>query len=246
MTIVKGTKQYPVKVVVHRPFRRWCAMAGLLLGAVGSSAYCYYLGHKIGLEGQVTALNNVVELTDQLKQREVEVAELEQRLANIDMGAEVDKQANEEVRQQVLTLKGSLAKLQEENTFYRGLMAPTKNKRGLTFGTHELTYAEADRVIRYKIIMQQLATNHQLLKGSLQYTVTGKSNGLDVAYRLDELSDQVDTSEIKLRFKYFQMIEGAMKLPDGFEPERIDLVAKTKGKNSVTVEKKFGWFVEEA
>ncbi len=245
MSVVKGTKLYPVRVVEHRPFARWITLF-VCLALVALAVYVSHLqGYALGMEQKEGALAEVEHLQTALSAAEKRVVDLEQQIANINLGAEVDRKANEDVRQEVLTLKADIAALEEENTFYRGLMAPTENKRGLTFGAVELSQSDTPRTYSYKVVMQQLATNHQLLKGSLQYKVLGRANGEEREFLLRELSSQVDTDSIRLRFKYFQNIEGELTLPIGFEPIAIELVAKSTGKNPVTVEKRFGWLVEE-
>lgn len=245
MTVVKGSKLYPVKVIHDRPYRRIGFILIAILAAIGFAAFSYFSGYTVGMAGQKKALSDVASLTVKLSEAQTQSVELEQRLANLKLGTEVDSQANEEVRKEVLVLKDEMAKLQEENSFYRGLMAPTKNKRGLNFGVVEIGQTEALRTFRYKVVMQQLATNHQLLTGTLDYRVIGKDDGVEVIYKLNELSSAVTNDTVRLRFKYFQTIEGEMTLPEGFEPEKIELVARSTGKDPVTVEKRFGWLVEE-
>jgi len=245
MSIVKGTKQHRVKVVRDRPFLRVFVLLVLLGVTVGAVAFSFRLGHSKGMQNENVSLAKISSLQDALSASDARVAEFEQKMANVDLGAEVDRKANEEIRQEVIALKESIAKLEEENSFYRGLMAPTKNKRGLAFGAIELSKTDRARTVSYKVVMQQLATNHQLLKGSLEYKVVGRQDGVDAMFNLRELSSQVKTDLIKLRFKYFQTIEGELKLPEGFEPVGIELVAKSTGKNPVTVEKRFDWLVEE-
>lgn len=246
MAIVKGTKQHPVRIVEHRPWQRFLVWLILIALTAGAIAFSYFYGHWNGMSQQKTALEKAARLEVELKESNQKSQELEQRIANIDLGAEVDRKANEEVRQEVITLKEQIAQLQEENSFYRGLMAPTKDKKGLTFGAIELNRAKKPRAYNYKVVVQQLASNHRLLKGALQYKVVGRSLGADVSYRLDQLSDQIKTDSIRLRFKYFQTIEGELQLPEDFDPKGIELVAQTSGKNSVKIEKRFGWLVEEA
>ncbi len=245
MTIVKGSKQYRVKVVEDRPQLRW----GILAACVGVAVLAVYLSHlrgySYGMAKQDEVLKELAELKAASSESEAKAAALEQQVANHSLGAEVDRKANEEIRQQVIALKEEISVLTEENSFYRGLMAPTKNKRGLAFGAIELSQSDRPRLYNYKIVMQQLATNHNLLNGTLRVVVVGRAEGLDVEYNLSQLSSQLNSELVKLRFKYFQTVEGALQLPEGFEPLRIELVARSTGKNSVTVEKRFGWLAEE-
>lgn len=245
MTIVRGTRQHRVKVIEHRPFLRWLMLFSGILIACLAVFGAYQKGFFDGVSGQQTTESKIAELQAALKESEASGVELAQQLENINVGAEVDRKASEEIRQEVIALKEQIAVLKEENGFYRGLMAPTKNKRGLAIGAVELSETEGARRYSYKVVMQQLATNHQLLNGSLTYTVVGRKDGVDVSYPLKDLSTQVKADNIKLRFKYFQNIEGELNLPEGFDPLAIELVAKTTGKDPVTLEKRFGWLVEE-
>lgn len=245
MAIVKGTKQHRVRVIEDRPLLRWAIILACIAVAALAVYLSYYRGHSVGMTEQARAEKEIESLNSQLGVSQERVVELEQKVANFNMGAEVDRKANEEIRQEVIALKAEISKLEEDNTFYRGLMAPTKNKRGLTFGAIELSQTDKPGVINYKVVMQQLAVNHNLLKGTLEFKIVGRQDGIDNIYTLRQLSKQVSKDKITLRFKYFQTIEGELKLPAGFEPLAIELVANSTGKNAVTVEKRFGWLVEE-
>ncbi|MFT5082959.1 MAG: hypothetical protein ACI9Y1_000996 [Lentisphaeria bacterium] len=245
MTVVKGSRQHRVKVISHRPLQRWCLILSMLALASLAVYAGLRFGHKEGMSEQQQALEDIARLRSELSTSSERNEELEQVVANINLGAEVDRKANEDVRQKMIQLNEKIAQLEEENGFYRGLMSPTKNKQGLDIGSVEISQTERTGVYNYKVVMQQLANNHQLLSGTLEYKVVGRTNGEPVSYFLNELSSQVDSVAIKLRFKYFQTIEGEMQIPLGFEPEGIDVVARSTGKNAVTVERRFGWLVEE-
>lgn len=245
MAAVKGSKQYSLRVVKYRPVRWWSLICLLLLAVVAAILVSFQLGFFKGLDEKEVALADVARMQTELDNRQNRIKELEQQLANIRVGAEVDRQSNEDVRQEVIALKEQLAQLEEDNSFYRNLMAPTQNKSGLTIGSVEIGDTDVARNYRYKVVMQQLATNHQLLNGTLKFTVFGKLNGFDASYELNELSSEVSEPIVRLRFKYFQNVEGRLVLPEGFEPERIELVARSTGGDAVTVEKRFGWLVEE-
>ncbi|WP_339065296.1 DUF6776 family protein [Teredinibacter turnerae] len=246
MTVVRGTKQFPLRVVRDRPLLR--ALSYVLLVAVicGTGYLSYNLGHSKGMAGREQALDDVTRLSAALLTRSNQVAELEQQIENFNLGAEIDRQANEDVRQEVIELKDQLAKLQEDNSFYRNLMAPSGNKVGLSFGAVEIVDTDVARQYDYKVVLQQLAVNHQLLNGYLIAKVVGRQNGVEVTLPLKDLSEQVSENRIKLRFKYFQTVQGRLALPEGFEPERLELEATSTGSRGVTVEKRFGWLVEEA
>ncbi len=245
MAVVKGSKPAQLRVVEHRPFRLWCLRLSLaiflLLSIIG--AYGYGVWHA--LQEQAIAEADLAQARQELESTRAAEEELRQQLANLKLGAQVDRQASEDVRQEVIELKNQLAALQEENSFYRNLMAPSENQEGLNFGVVELSDTDLPREYRYKVVMQQLATNHQLLNGSLTFNIVGRRDGVEEVLPLNAVSEDVDQDSIKLRFKYFQTVQGVLTLPAGFEPERIELVARSTGSNSTTVEKRFGWLVQQ-
>ncbi len=245
MVAVKGSKQYQLKVVKDRPYLRVLTLLMCFLVLVVVSGTTYKLGHDQGMNGQEKALADAAMYKNSLEASQADVAKLQQDIANIHLGSEVDKQANEDVRKEVIQLKEQFSELKEENSFYKNLMAPSGNKRGLTFGVVEIADTENLRNFRLKVVMQQLAVNHNVLKGHLKIIIIGKQGELEVKYNFSDLSKEVSASMIKLNFKYFQTIEGVLSLPEGFEPERIELYANTTGKKPVTIEKRFGWLVEK-
>ena len=127
-------------------------------------------------------------------------------------------------------------------------MEPSENRKGLTIGAMEIQDSERPRTYKYKVVMLQLAKRHNLLSGHLLFSIQGRELGQEVIYPLKDLSTEYDQEKIKLRFKYFQAIAGELVLPEGFEPEGIELVARSqakKGKTPVEIRKKFGWLVQE-
>lgn len=246
MAIVKGSKKLRVKVIEYR-LRSLIFLIAiplfLIFLAAGAS---YFYGHKIGMAGQEKALDDVARLSMDLSAAQKDVARLEQALANVELSSEVDKQSNEEVRQEVISLKDEIAKLEEENGFYRGLMAPNETSSGLTIGAVELVATRQERIYSYKVVIQQLATRHAMLSGTVNFTIRGRWNGLEHSFALKDVSQQYSAENIKLRFKYFQVLDGELTLPDGFEPEGIEIVAKVTGSKPQTQTKKFGWLVQES
>jgi hypothetical protein len=246
MNAVKGTKRYKMHVVRYRPYLRfglWTLTTLLIVGGVFGS---YWFGIYKGTELQAEAIEERDRLQIELSAKREEAENYRQQVANLNLGANVDRKANEGVRQEVIELKNQIGALEEDISFYRGLMSPNADKSGLTIGSLEILQTPVARTFEYKLAVQQLAANHPVLTGYLNFIVTGRQDGLDRVVHLKDLSSNVSVENIKLRFRYFQNFEGQLKLPEGFEPVRIELVAKSTGKAATTVNKKFGWLVQES
>ncbi|WP_111642370.1 DUF6776 family protein [Marinimicrobium alkaliphilum] len=245
MSVVKGSKPERLVVVRYRPWQRilWGSVAAVVVVAAVVGSYAG--GHYQSAREQSNAVAERDRLRVENRRLQETVNELRQVEANLTLGSKVDNRATEELRHQAMDLKAQIASLEEDITFYRGLMEPSENRGGLTIGSLNVLSTNNAREYGYKLVVQQLATNHQVLNGALNFTVIGRQNGELLELPLYELSGDVESEDIRLRFRYFQNIEGRLTLPEGFEPERIELVARSTGQGATTVEKKFGWLAEE-
>lgn len=244
MTLVKGSKQYAMVVVRQRPWIKWLAALAVTFALLLTAGGGYWLGIEHGRPNRVADVAGDGS-AGRLAQVEEENLSLRQQVANLKLGSEVDRKASESVRLEVMDLKNQIAALEEDISFYRGLMSPSENSKGLAIGSLSLLQAGKPGLIDYKLVVQQLATRHELLNGTLKFNILGRREGKPMTFALKDVSEEVDSVNIKLRFKYFQAIEGTLQLPANFEPQGIELVASTSGKNSVVIKKNFGWLVEE-
>ncbi len=245
MAEVKGSKQFRMVVVPYRPLRKVMLSIIFMLLVVAACFASYYGGQRLANEELTSLREGNTRLQLELTKLDSAHSEAQQQLANLRLGAEVDQQANEDVREEVLALKSQIAKLEEDITFYRGLMAPTADKQGLSIGTVNIVATGQPRHFEYTLVFQQLATNHQLLNGYVNITVVGYEAGISKRIPLKLLSADITDEDIKLRFKYFQTLSGQLVLPESFEPESIDVVAVATGRNSARVEQKYGWLVQQ-
>ena len=246
MTTVKGSKEYQWRVVKSHPRLQWWLGLAVAVVFILSIQAAYWFGQGGAAQGHEQAIANLKSVSTELDHSRKAEQELRREIEKARLGTDIDRQSLEEIRRELLELKSEMAALDEENQFYRNLMAPAGNKRGLNFGAVEIADTDRARTYRYKVVMQQLATQHELLKGTLNFHIVGRQSGAIKVLALHEVSKDVDSTNIKLRFKYFQNIEGQLMLPEGFEPERIELEARSTGQNATTIDKRFAWLVQES
>ncbi len=247
MTNVKPTKQFPVTVVPYRPYFKILLIFGLsftfLLAIIGS----FLVGRYYSSNGSDLPSGEYDNLAQKYQDKIVEIARLEQQVANLRLATEVDRKANEEVRAQVVDLKNQLAAMEQDNTFYRSLMRPDSNDQGLIVDAPSVEIVPGEKgKYRYNLVIKQIVTQHQQLSGYLEFELLGRQGDGLRKLALKDVSSAVTVERIKLRFKYFQRIEGEMVLPEGFVPERIELKVVVQSPKKSVVEKKFGWLVKES
>jgi hypothetical protein len=227
-----------------RRYRRLQVVIATLLLAVMLLAG-FYLGQRavysgVGFDAErYRAMQQAVEASD------LEVARLQ---AELDVQAarhQMDQQALELVRREIAAQKEQISVLEEGLRFYKSLMAPGEIAQGLSLRPLELVALEPPGQYAFRIVAQQEARKHSLLKGELSAEVNGLLADQEVSYPLDELSGDLDNGSVPLRFRYFQSIEGQLSLPDGFEPRSVTLVARATTPSAMEVREQFPWRVQE-
>ena len=158
---------------------------------------------------------------------------------------EVDRKALEIVRSDIARQKEQISGLEEGLRFYRSLMAPGEIAQGLSLRDIELIARTDPGRYAFRIVAQQEALKHQMLKGELYVEVFGIQGGERKVYPLAELSDDLDKGGVPLRFRYFQAIEGELLIPDGFQPEGINAVASATTPRKAEVREQYSWRVQE-
>ena len=158
---------------------------------------------------------------------------------------EVDRQALELVRKELAGQEEEIAALEEGLAFYRGLMSPGNIAPGLNLHAVELKAGPLPQQYFFRIVLQQEARKHALLKGELAAVISGTLDGEVVEYPLAELSEDFDAGAVPLQFRYFQSIEGRLTLPPGFTPTEVQVQASTKAPHKFEISEKYPWRLEE-
>lgn len=246
MNSVTGSKQYRSVVVVDRPGRRMAIRIAVIVALFVVAGAAYWVGGRVTLSDYERLVEENLVLQQNLASTTADLDQVRQKLANQSLDSEVDRQAVEEIRAAVREHKQTIAKLNEEISFYKGLMAPTESERGLGIRSWEVYPTSDPNRFQYKLVMQQLAVNHKVLSGEVTVTLVGRMAGEERSFTLDILSEDVDKKDIRLRFKYFQYIDGEVQLPEGFVVDRVDILARASAPKVVQVEKHYGWIVQVA
>jgi hypothetical protein len=246
MPIVKQSKQYAMTVVAHRPYFKVFKMFLFCTFFLLAVAASYLIGryYNVGFTGSTTEEYAAV---NALYQRELaQVAKFEQQIANLKLATEVDRQANTEVRANVVELETELADLKQNNTFYRSLMRPTGEDKGIVVDPPSVIQMRAAGEFKYQLVVKQIVAKHKKVSGYLTLVLIGTQAGKPASLLLKDISSDVADERIRLSFKYFQRIEGNMTLPEGFVPEEIELKVVVQSPDKAVIDNKFSWLLKES
>ncbi|MCQ3828051.1 hypothetical protein HXX02_01190 [Microbulbifer elongatus] len=242
---VKGSKQYRMKVVPHRPIHGVFSALGVSLLVLSTSAGAFFAGQyqlSKSLDEKTRAHARVLDEVDRLR---AENETLRVRATTAEQSVAIGEQASESVRAELVAKDNQIAELRQEISFYRGIMAPSEGSDGVSIGRFSISES-GDRRYQFKLLVQQSAARHQLVTGAVRFTIVGQSGGEARRYALADLSPQVESESIPLRFKYFQNIEGELQLPEGFVPEGVELSLKSSKRKGFSIDQRYGWLVQQS
>jgi len=240
LAAVKGSKQHQMVVVPHRPFYK---MAVFMLWLIAVGALCF-LTFRYGLDQGIATRSEVVqereELRKQLAPTAQRITEMRQEIASLRLGEEIDTKATEEVRGTVESLQSDIAELNEEIRFYKGIMIPDAESKGLRIERMKLKpLADVGR-FSYSLLLTQVVDKHDYVQGGVEISLVGKQGDESKELSLASLSTQNKSAE-RFRFRYFQNIDGELEIPNGFEPVAVMVIAQSSGKRAQRLEKRFEW-----
>jgi hypothetical protein len=233
-----------VVVQQHPNLFRWlmvsAAVLGLTLFLTG-----FFAGGYSGLSWSHSVSSENDYLREQLQLAHKQLDELQQWRANTETREEIEVGALELVRRELAEQQEIIAELEQGVRFYKSLMAPGEIIEGLSVRGIDLIPGVEDGRYQFRILVQQSARKHNLLTGTLRVELQGLQDGEQTDLELSGLSEQVPKPDIRLRFKYFQAIDGELELPEGFVPRKMIAYAKSSKPSKVEVRKEFPWFVQE-
>ena len=131
MATVKGSKQHQMVVVPHRPLYKASVFLLFLASMAAFSYVTWEFGRQQGMATRVAVVNERDAIAEELTSMRRLNSELRKELAELRLGGEIDSRANEEIQDTVEGLQRQIATLSEEIRFYKGVMLPNVEDKGL-------------------------------------------------------------------------------------------------------------------
>ena len=157
----------------------------------------------------------------------------------------MDRLATEVVQDTVLKLRDRVAKLEQDVVYYRQVVSAETEDTGLIISQLDIGATLETNRYRYKLVLrQQDADGDTALTGHVNVNLVGSQGEEQKILSLRDLSAEQDQLNIRLRFKYFQNIEGELVLPENFVPDRLQVAAVSVEPVEKSINQNFSWVVE--
>ena len=229
-------------VVPYRPGQRLFWLIGSILfislGTLCGFGFGYYQIHRV----EESFKNGFLEQTILLDELSAENSELKRQVAMLERSGLLDQRVNETDQKTLSSLRDQLATLEQDLSFYKNVITKQTDDTGLMVSEWSLKRISNSNRYRYKLALrQQDADGDTYLNGHVNVNLVGTQNGKNTVYSLSEVSKEQEQIDIKLRFKFFQDIEGELTLPDNFLPEYIKIVGVEINPVRKTIDRDYPW-----
>lgn len=195
-------------------FRLLIAAIVMLVGCL----YCGYwfgdqslLRHKALIETQKQRLAALYRQSD---------AQLQQ-INFLQVEIEIEKQAGIHVNGQLQLLHQDNFKLQKELSFYQKIMAPELEAGGIEIDEFVVTPSQAKQIYHYKLVLVQTQKRKRYARGHITMVFKGTMNERSQRFAVEDLVEDFERKSLGFSFQYFQILEGDITLPMGFEPQNV-------------------------
>ena len=208
---------------------------------VGLMAMFFYLG-KGYQDYQLDRLQLEREtLRSRISELETRNSNLVQKNAHLLGGSKIERDAYELANQELVKLQQQLLEQKEELAFYRGIVSPNDAELGVNLQTFEVRKKNNQNQYSYKMILTKSGKSTVRVRGDTEIRIRGEKGGTVSEMSLDEVALEKAAISTKFAFRYFQVFEGDIALPDGFEPFEVEIGIKPTTKKVKSVSETISW-----
>lgn len=224
----------------HSPWKfwfKWIAFSGVI-GVVAWLSYGY--GQLRSGQVNATLEQELTRLQETIYDLGRDNAELRENYALLQRTGQVDKESYIAINDELKNLQTEMLELKQQVAFYRGIVSPTEGASGLNITNLRIDDIGSDNSYRFKLVLTQVNKNDRLVSGKARIVIDGIMAGQQKQLSLTEVSGG-KLNDLKMKFKYFQNIEGDIVLPEGFVPSRVSVDVIPRGKGLTRIKKSYDW-----
>ena len=226
-------------VMHHRAITLFCLLLTVAL-AVGVG---FWLGSK-------SATTRLVEAEAQRQRYENQAIFFSDRsrqyydeLINYRSKYQVTQAALDELTEGFNDSQREMADLKEELLFYRQIVVPDKSGKRLRLHEVKLRTTDQSDIFQFRVVLVQTQRRKETLAGRIELLVRGQRDAVPVTLKWSDLQEEI-AADTSFNFRYFQRIDGRLKLPAGFVPEQVIVrvrMQSASNRSRPEIETNFPW-----
>jgi len=230
------------KLVVrtHTPWRRALMWFFIVFGAVLALYIAYELGRLDGGYDVFAARQDRRDANAEIDRLEHSNAVLRQQLADLDTSRVSSQKERDELARTISAQQDQLARLSQDLSFYRGIVANGDAAPGIKIERFDLTPVEAGKRFQLRFALMQTARPEGTISGTLQISLQGTSSGRPATLPMQDIAPD-KRAVTSFSFRFFQDVEQVLALPAGFIPADVVVEARVNRAGAMPLRQVFPW-----
>jgi hypothetical protein len=180
-------------------------------------------------------------LLSRIDELEIRNHNLVQKNAHLLGGSKIERDAYEVANQELVRLQRQLLEQKEELAFYRGIVSPNDTRLGVNLQSFEVRKKNNQNHFSYKLILTKNGKSTVKVRGDARILIRGEQNGDVSELEVAQLTLEKSAPNTKFAFRYFQVFEGDIALPDGFKPFEVEIGIKPTTKKVESFSETISW-----
>ncbi|WP_133510854.1 DUF6776 family protein [Candidatus Thiosymbion oneisti] len=214
------------------------ALAAVVIGA-------FFVGRQTGV-GMLKPLGEYMRAAegkcDECDALAAQVSDLKERNLFLKQLQQIDREVNRNLSKQIKEAQDERLTLEKEVSLLRRLVQEGGGGI-LQLKDFKVEAMGTPGEFRYSFTLRQLVQGFGESTGEIEVRVIGKRNGEGKDLSLDKLVGY-DRLRHRMKFKHFQNVQGSVKVPDDFEPEKLIVEVKPETDKMNPVSEIFPWSLE--
>lgn len=225
--------------IIHADDRRHHGLWLLAVILVGLALWqAYQFGRQQGgFDGRALSAERdrlVAELEAQVKRLE----ELRSEAVRYQRSVQIEQQASRELQRELVKLEDERARLRSEVNMLKGLIS--SGTGSIYIKDFKLLPGEKPNQYRYRFTLVQVKEDVETTRGKLLMKLVGREG--KKKKKLDRSQFAGDGEKaLKLEFSHYQDLQGEIELPEGFDPEELQIEFLPRNKELKKLETTFPW-----
>ena len=232
-------------VKTHRPGRQALLSTVGLLILAGAIWMAFEYGQWQQIYARMSAIarfdNNNEGSIQQLESLKKENAELKQRATILERAAQIDKEADDRLKEHIRKLQDEAYALREELAFYRKVVGNDKDADGLRVQALRMSPTSDPGRFQYRLVLTNLNKDDKVTDGEATIEVAGKADGQAQRFMVTTMREGTRTANLAFSFVHFFSLEGDVTLPAGLVPESVRVVVHQQGVEDPRQDTTYDW-----
>jgi len=213
--------------------------AAVLLGA--ALVLSFELGRYRAGYARMDARRETTSLEEQIAERDAVIEDLRRQQAILETSREIDRETYDQVEADLDQLQAKMQAQEEELAFYRGIVSPGDGVAGLRIQNLEILPEDSEQHHLLRLILVQAIVHNQRVSGTVKVRLSGTLDAELAEFGLEQLIADGEPHEIAYAFRYFQSLEQALVLPEGFEPATVEVEIWPREPRGEPITRRFQW-----